>query len=478
MEILGFSDDPAPRVTGAASIGTQGTDCVWRPGETVDLTLRFNETVTVDTTDGTPSLTVKLGTKDARRASYASGSGTRSLLFSYTMTPADGKNNSMRVPRNGLRLNGGAIRNQSGTANADLRHRGAPRGIPASVPRGCQPEAGEGEWLVGNSTKGRGKSDWTSGQRAQSFTTGGSAATLNGALVFGSNWNSSSRVSVFSDSSGRPGSSLGTSRDHFHGGYGLYVTFDDLSLTANTTYWVVVEGDGVLERLSNRGQDGPAGWSLGDRMQVRTGGAWRQHPSNGPMKIEVLGNSTAAATAADPPTVSGAPALNDADSDGEWTSGETVEVTLTFSEAVTLDTTGGTPTVGISLGGTQARSAAYLRGSGTTELLFGYTLTAADGSHGSMVVTANSLALNGGTIRSQSTGVDADLSHAGKAVTGPRSQENAPKGSEKEPDKEAANTPATGLPTISGTAQVGRTLTADTSGIADADGTAKATFAY
>ena len=42
----------------------------------------------------------------------------------------------------------------------------------------------------------------------------------------------------------------------------------------------------------------------------------------------------------------------------------------------------------------------------------------------------------------------------------------------------AANTPATGQPTISGTAQVGQTLTADTSGIADADGIGIADFAY
>ena len=42
----------------------------------------------------------------------------------------------------------------------------------------------------------------------------------------------------------------------------------------------------------------------------------------------------------------------------------------------------------------------------------------------------------------------------------------------------AANTPAAGAPTISGTAQVGETLTADTSGIADADGLTKATFNY
>ena len=40
------------------------------------------------------------------------------------------------------------------------------------------------------------------------------------------------------------------------------------------------------------------------------------------------------------------------------------------------------------------------------------------------------------------------------------------------------NTPATGAPTISGTAQVGETLTADTSGIADADGLDHAAFAY
>ena len=41
-----------------------------------------------------------------------------------------------------------------------------------------------------------------------------------------------------------------------------------------------------------------------------------------------------------------------------------------------------------------------------------------------------------------------------------------------------ANTPATGAPTISGAAQVGETLTVDTSGIADADGLSGATFSY
>ena len=41
-----------------------------------------------------------------------------------------------------------------------------------------------------------------------------------------------------------------------------------------------------------------------------------------------------------------------------------------------------------------------------------------------------------------------------------------------------SNTPATGLPTITGTAQVGETLTADTTGIADSNGLSNASFGY
>ena len=41
-----------------------------------------------------------------------------------------------------------------------------------------------------------------------------------------------------------------------------------------------------------------------------------------------------------------------------------------------------------------------------------------------------------------------------------------------------ANAQATGAPAISGTAQVGETLTADTSGIADEDGLTNVTFSY
>ena len=45
-------------------------------------------------------------------------------------------------------------------------------------------------------------------------------------------------------------------------------------------------------------------------------------------------------------------------------------------------------------------------------------------------------------------------------------------------EQQVVNRPATGAPTIRGTVQVGETLTADTSGIADADGLTSATFNY
>ena len=96
---------------------------------------------------------------------------------------------------------------------------------------------------------------------------------------------------------------------------------------------------------------------------------------------------------------------------GSWTDGDAVRLTLTFSEPVTVATDGGTPSVGIGLDGT-ARQAAYAGGTGTASLAFSYTVTADDGTVSAVSVTADSLALNGGTIR-DAAGRDADLEHPG-----------------------------------------------------------------
>ena len=116
--------------------------------------------------------------------------------------------------------------------------------------------------------------------------------------------------------------------------------------------------------------------------------------------------------------MSGTPAVSAAGRDGQWTEGEAVEVTLTFSEAVVVDTAGGTPTIGIALGGTETKSASYVRGTGTTDLVFSYTLVTGDGSHNLMMVNPDSLALNGGIIRSQESDANATLTHIGVSAIG------------------------------------------------------------
>ena len=116
------------------------------------------------------------------------------------------------------------------------------------------------------------------------------------------------------------------------------------------------------------------------------------------MRIDVVASSQQ--QGAEPAVIDGTPQVSGAGTDAQWSEGETVGVTVTFSEAVDVDTTGGTPSIGIGLGGTAARSATYASGTGTTELVFEYTLASGDGAHGSMAVTPDSLARNGGTIRS------------------------------------------------------------------------------
>ena len=79
----------------------------------------------------------------------------------------------------------------------------------------------------------------------------------------------------------------------------------------------------------------------------------------------------------------------------------------------------------------------------------------------------------GGT--TYTVGVWGPPSAAGSATTDGCDPDTEQQEAEPAPSE---NSPATGAPTISGTVQVGETLTADTSGIADADGLADVSFTY
>jgi hypothetical protein len=90
-----------------------------------------------------------------------------------------------------------------------------------------------------------------------------------------------------------------------------------------------------------------------------------------------------------------------------------VTATATFSEAVTVVTSGGTPYLNLNIGGTTVQ-AAYASGTGTTALTFTYTVLSGQTDTGGISIAANSLNLNSGTIKDAS-GNSATITHT--AVT-------------------------------------------------------------
>src|SRR5207247_1790668 len=71
---------------------------------------------------------------------------------------------------------------------------------------------------------------------------------------------------------------------------------------------------------------------------------------------------------------------------GSYRAGQNLNFTATFSESVTVDTTGGTPAIGLTIGAT-ARSASYLSGSGPTRRSSDLTVQAGD-NDGDGIVSA------------------------------------------------------------------------------------------
>ena len=164
------------------------------------------------------------------------------------------------------------------------------------------------------------------------------------------------------------------------------------------------------------------------------------------------------------PSVTGVAVTSAPASGDTYGLGETIRVTLTFSE--TVDVTG-TPRLKIDMDPAHwgQKWVNYESGSGTTSLTFAHQVVEPNESTQGIAVLANTLELNGGTIRSTAS-TDAVLSHVGLGHDANHKVDWQ------------ANRPATGAPAITGTAQVGETLTADTSGITDDDGLANATFSY
>ena len=83
--------------------------------------------------------------------------------------------------------------------------------------------------------------------------------------------------------------------------------------------------------------------------------------------------------------------------DGEYRAGQVIDIRVTFSQIVNVT---GTPQITLETGSTD-RTVNYSSGSGSTVLVFNYTIQAGDTSSDLSYVGSSSLSLNGGGIRQQ-----------------------------------------------------------------------------
>ena len=329
-------------------------------------------------------------------AAVSSGSGTTTLVFGYTVQTGDSDDDGIWIGdqdrtlvgnRNGDPQNGTITSVDTGTA-ADLTHSAlgvlsghkvdGSSGTPP--PTTCTLSTGDlwcGVVTVGTYSNGVG---FTDSEGALTDNTGDQTITIGSA-----NYMISSVVILASPAGA------------------LVMGLDTRFPTGDETTLVFHIGSSTFEVSEATFDTGVGGyiwqnsglsWSVDDTVDVRL----------------------RRATAIDAPTIDDvAVTSTPAAATDTYGAGETIEVTVTFSEAVTATT--GTDFV-LSVGG--AKRAPLLRGSGTATLVFGYTVQATDSDDDGIWIGDQDRTLVGnrngdpqnGTITSETTDVEADLTHA------------------------------------------------------------------
>ena len=87
----------------------------YKAGQAIKVTFTFDEMVMLDTTKGSPDLPIQVG--NARKlARYASGSGTKMLVFSYLVQSGDMDDDGVTIDASSLALNGAIIKDDHGNS--------------------------------------------------------------------------------------------------------------------------------------------------------------------------------------------------------------------------------------------------------------------------------------------------------------------------------------------------------------------------
>jgi hypothetical protein len=111
------ADSTPPTISSIALSSSDVQNSTLIAGDVVSATLTMDEATTVV---GTPYITLTVGS-NSRNASYASGTGTTSLVFSYTIVSGDADTDGISIGANAVALNGGTMRDAAAN-NATITH--------------------------------------------------------------------------------------------------------------------------------------------------------------------------------------------------------------------------------------------------------------------------------------------------------------------------------------------------------------------
>lgn len=332
-------DRDAPTISSVAV----PSNATYASGENLDFTINTSEAVTVNTAGGTPSLGLTVGST-SRQAAYVSGSGSQALLFRYTLQAGESDSDGITV--GSLSLNSGTLRdaasndltttlNSVGSTSSVLVDAVSPTVSSVSVPSNATYVSGQNLDFTVNTS-----------ENVTVTTTGG---TPQIALTIGS----TTRQAVYQSGSG-------TSALVFR----YVVQTGDL------------DSDGIaVGALSANG--GSLKDAVGNDMTVT---------------LNSVGSTSSVLVDAAVPTVTSVSVPANA----SYQAGQNLDFTVNTSENVTVTTTGGTPQIAVTIGST-TRQAVYQSGSGTSALLFRYTVQAGETDSDGIVVGA--LSANGGTLQ-------------------------------------------------------------------------------
>lgn len=323
-------DERAPQVSAVTSDTANG---FYRAGSEISILVRFDEPVTVS---GTPVLQLETGLVD-REATFAGGSGTAALEFTYDVQPGDATDDLDYAAPSSLLASGATLRDVAGNdADLTLPAPGAPGSLRAAKALGID--------------------------TAAPAPAGADSPTADGA------YNAGRTILITVDFgepvlvTGRPTLLLETGADD------AVASYASGSGTSGLTFEYLVGPGETTQDLDYSGSDAIslAGGTIRDRAGNPAGLVLPAPGSPGS-----LGHARALRIDTGAPVVTG---VDSTKLDGPYGPGEVIPIRVTFSEPVSVS---GTPLLALETGDAD-RSAIYSGGSGTTVLTFSYTVVAPD----------------------------------------------------------------------------------------------------